>query len=909
MTKRKDDLIPVVATRGAQPAFPARQPERTVTEDAVLQHETPLHKLIHGGMVDSIRRLINVYRNTITEPVTNLFKRGVDNLDDVLDSSTFRRVKATATDVNGNIDLTGTGFVGKNIDNIADGTTFHRPKAGALDVNGNIDLNGAAWVNKNQDNLPDGATYLRVPQYAGGDNLVDNGNFEASGSGAFPPGWSQRGTATFAYETVAPFNGTRSAKLTTTAINDGMTTTRRYKVRAGEVWKISGAMQSGGGGTSALLVLVFRNGAGGSVGSISTSTSSATFVTQSATGTVPAGAVYAELSCEAVSVVGTVWFDDLIVMRVRSIDDEVQDGTSFGRTVISYLTTNKVIKLLRSSIDEPAANFFKRATDTLDDVQNSATYRRISANAADTSGNIDLNGSAWINKDQDHLPDGATFLRTTQMIGGDNCVENGNFEASTSLVNGFPPGWANRGSPVCSYETATQYQGAQSAKLVASVAGDGMHSIRKWKVRPGETWKASVALKSSGAGVVAEFDLCFRDSTGAGLAFLTLSTTSTSWSVQTGTAVVPANAVYMDIVVAVSGGAGTTWVDDIVALRVRSLDDEVLDGSTYSRTLGTRVNVGRPVVNFFENIHINDQIVQARDCPVSTPTVVTAGVTSGSALGAWTSGRSLSFGLMEMNILSNGGIVDFLAWDSTGGTGPNGYIFRFDGRSGQVAGQVLKVVNGSWTSGGGGAIGAAQNSANGSALTGWHHMRIMFRAGSVGRFDIWIDGVWVWSVGSLSGTTSAADTTYACNSGHFYYGYEVNANPVIAPVTFGHDQRRNQQVSAGGLNSAQTSRPLTSTNDGVSLGAIAVAAHTVQYGFGTVSYNSGSINTLPFGTSYYVYADDPTFAGGAVTYVATTALENVVAGSGRYYVGKILVGVGGTSQNQSGGGGGSQTLH
>lgn len=120
-------------------------------------------------------------------------------------------------------------------------------------------------------------------------------------------------------------------------------------------------------------------------------------------------------------------------------------------------------------------------------------------------------------------------------------------------------------------------------------------------------------------------------------------------------------------------------------------------------------------------------------------------------------------------------------------------------------------------------------------------------------------------------------------------------------------QRLLNQVSAGNKQSTQTSQPLSAADVGSTV-TITVAAHNVQFGFGAVSYGSGSVTGLGFSTEYYVYADDPTFAGGAVTYYATTNPNNVTANSGRYYVGKVSTpadGAASTSGTWGGGGGGS----
>lgn len=84
---------------------------------------------------------------------------------------------------------------------------------------------------------------------------------------------------------------------------------------------------------------------------------------------------------------------------------------------------------------------------------------------------------------------------------------------------------------------------------------------------------------------------------------------------------------------------------------------------------------------------------------------------------------------------------------------------------------------------------------------------------------------------------------------------------------------------------------------------ILVASFVMQYPFGTVNYNSGSVDPGAFGT-YYIYADDPTYAGGAVAYLASTANPNITSAEGRIFLGKLTTsGGGGGGSGGSGGGG------
>jgi hypothetical protein len=68
---------------------------------------------------------------------------------------------------------------------------------------------------------------------------------------------------------------------------------------------------------------------------------------------------------------------------------------------------------------------------------------------------------------------------------------------------------------------------------------------------------------------------------------------------------------------------------------------------------------------------------------------------------------------------------------------------------------------------------------------------------------------------------------------------------------------------------------------------ITVAASTLQFGSGTVSYNSGSVDPTLFGT-YYIFADDPLFQGGAVTYIFGTLPGFQVLSDVRIPFGKII---------------------
>ncbi|WHI52721.1 hypothetical protein P3339_08155 [Microbulbifer sp. MLAF003] len=98
--------------------------------------------------------------------------------------------------------------------------------------------------------------------------------------------------------------------------------------------------------------------------------------------------------------------------------------------------------------------------------------------------------------------------------------------------------------------------------------------------------------------------------------------------------------------------------------------------------------------------------------------------------------------------------------------------------------------------------------------------------------------------------------------------------------------QRNLPMIQSGIASLPTSSALSASDDG-STAKITIAAHSVQFGFGTINYNSGSITGLSFSTKYYVYCDDPGTQGGAVIYYATTNIYQLAASTWRRGIGTI----------------------
>lgn len=88
-------------------------------------------------------------------------------------------------------------------------------------------------------------------------------------------------------------------------------------------------------------------------------------------------------------------------------------------------------------------------------------------------------------------------------------------------------------------------------------------------------------------------------------------------------------------------------------------------------------------------------------------------------------------------------------------------------------------------------------------------------------------------------------------------------------------------------NSGVSGVTITGTDAGASA-TVNITAHTRIYGDGTiVAVNSGSVTTLSYSTLYYIYYDQPSRAGGAVTYVATTSQTTAAQTGDRHLVGQV----------------------
>jgi hypothetical protein len=130
-------------------------------------------------------------------------------------------------------------------------------------------------------------------------------------------------------------------------------------------------------------------------------------------------------------------------------------------------------------------------------------------------------------------------------------------------------------------------------------------------------------------------------------------------------------------------------------------------------------------------------------------------------------------------------------------------------------------------------------------------------------------------------------------------GIESSKTAAQAGATTSSNVGTGSQVPVNTTGAFTGGNPLTQSGTTTTIN---VGAFTMQWGFGTVSYSSGSINPGAYGT-YYVYADDPHYQGGAATYVTSLTPLTVYQSENRIYIGTITTVAGGGGTGGGGGGG------
>jgi hypothetical protein len=191
--------------------------------------------------------------------------------------------------------------------------------------------------------VADGSTYTRF--YAtSAEPLLDNPNFELGGSLPLgsDSGWtlSIGSGANVNYETGSPLAGNRSLKVSgTTGNTTEVNNKRQFVVRPGDTFLCQALGKVSAAGVVGRIGIQFSNAGGGGAGqsNITFTTTSATTQTFQATASGTAVSAFVFVTYDPSSTVnGDAFFDSILVSRVRSMDNEIFDGTNYGRTALSF---------------------------------------------------------------------------------------------------------------------------------------------------------------------------------------------------------------------------------------------------------------------------------------------------------------------------------------------------------------------------------------------------------------------------------------------------------------------------------------------------------------------------------------------------------------------------------------------
>lgn len=102
------------------------------------------------------------------------------------------------------------------------------------------------------------------------------------------------------------------------------------------------------------------------------------------------------------------------------------------------------------------------------------------------------------------------------------------------------------------------------------------------------------------------------------------------------------------------------------------------------------------------------------------------------------------------------------------------------------------------------------------------------------------------------------------------------------------DTAAQQAAAESSLATSGASGLTITATDAGSDATITISAHTRVYGDGTsVAVSGGTLTGRAYSTVYYVYYDDPTRAGGSVTYQTTTTQATAAQTGNRHSLGAV----------------------
>lgn len=327
------------------------------------------------------------------------------------------------------------------------------------------------------------------------------------------------------------------------------------------------------------------------------------------------------------------------VIRGRSFNDggfAVVSNTSDGLTAHGNAKTVQGYLL---------GGLFSTGSHTADHINPGSVKRIPLVGATDSSGNVDLNGSAWVNRSGDFLPrsagDGTAYSTIVTNIlntghlgpsmqdvagrkvsgmfhtgsndldsvkGGstnrpylvynaaDNMAENANFENTPTTFSPVP-GYLATSAIITLASGSEVFRGTTSLKISASSQFGGAIGVARWKVRPGDWYFVSGSVKGNTSNDFPDIQLQFIDAAGGYLSGVQAQPGAvTTWTGTSATGQAPVSTSYA--VLSLQNNtttSGVCWFDDIFVSRIAQTGTEVNRGA---------ISVGTIMVNLQDTGHL-----------------------------------------------------------------------------------------------------------------------------------------------------------------------------------------------------------------------------------------------------------------------------------------------------------------
>jgi hypothetical protein len=499
------------------------------------------------------------------------------------------------------IDFSQPGHLNKTVDYVPDGTTRFAVVNGPdlkgvslIDASNRalIDFSQPGHLNKTADYIPRGTSYaIPTLNTGGGENLIQNPVFS-------------NGTAGWVLGTLA--TGVTLPNGATGDVIEGTSANYSFPVQSNSFDLVPGAtylysVWVNVSVSGLACVLLWGNYSDGGVASF-TSTGAWQFI--SGTYTVPTtGTNATELLGTLVPIVtaatsATVQVWGAVVVKVRNLDNEVYDGTTYQRMPIANMDGNR-----RGLIDfSQSGHLYKNLGNVADGssrfaVTNAANLLGVSSVDPNNRALIDFSQSGHLNKTADYIAPGTSYaIPTLNTGGGENLVQNPVFS------NGIA-GW-QAGTLV----TGVTLPNGATGDVIEGTSASYSHAVQSnvFDLVPGATYLYSAWVNVSVSGLACVL-YCGDYSDGGIDSF----TSTGAWQFISGTRNVPttgteaAELLGSLILVVAAATSATVQVWGASVVKVRNLDNEVYDGTTYQRMPIANMDANRRgLIDFSQSGHL-----------------------------------------------------------------------------------------------------------------------------------------------------------------------------------------------------------------------------------------------------------------------------------------------------------------